>query len=424
MRGAFDRDGWRDMDLGYDFSAGPPDVSHLGTKERLAVMREYRRYKEQGTTFDFEMGPPDVSQLEGEERLAVLRQYRHWKQSKDGAFGPGGVESTQRVLPAGVMCARTDDVPTPRAVMAQQALYAPVPWQQEVPDGGVPALALEQLNVSDAEAASAAAGVRSGAHGSIYTYFERPLTARDSERVPPTATQPEPPPPPTPRTIALMEEAARLEASTGAAGVATGAQNTAWLGAWLDQDTPRNCRRLAPKEGGLTEQRIFATEFAPDESLAEHTAQVHAEQLRARQAAMEAEHAAKLAAVERGPVAGVATQLEQVYAPCAYPPQQGGEWATAESQVVDTEPATPMLPPPPPVPGLPMAPDTVGMSRGAALEAKRAWRLQLSDRPVTAEPSPRSSCNIMAGMSSDYSSRSCARHRPTPRAFTRCSLGP
>ena len=31
-----------------------------------------------------------------------------------------------------------------------------------------------------------AAGVASGAHGSQYTYFERPLTPRDSTRVPPT----------------------------------------------------------------------------------------------------------------------------------------------------------------------------------------------------------------------------------------------
>eukprot|EP00966_Prymnesium_polylepis_P101291 2346105-Prymnesium_polylepis.1 len=65
-----------------DFSQGPPDTTHLSGAERLKVLREYRRWKEQPRALDFSAGPPDVSKMEGAERLAVLRAYRQWQQER------------------------------------------------------------------------------------------------------------------------------------------------------------------------------------------------------------------------------------------------------------------------------------------------------------------------------------------------------
>ena len=41
------------------------------------------------------------------------------------------------------------------------------------------------------------------------------------------------------------EAAMRAEAMEGAAGMQSTANATAWRGAWLDAETPRNCRREA-----------------------------------------------------------------------------------------------------------------------------------------------------------------------------------
>ena len=181
------------MEEYYDYSAGPPDTSGLSRTERLEVMRQYRRYKEQAKVWDFSQGPPDVSELEGEERLNVLRQYRHWKQSQDGAFGVPA-ESVLGIMPAGVQCTRRDDAPTPRLTTAQQASVATAPWLPEHAPAAEEPIPDEYAGVAE-EDLSAAAGVKSGAHGSVYTYFERPLTARDAARVPPTARQEVPPSP-------------------------------------------------------------------------------------------------------------------------------------------------------------------------------------------------------------------------------------
>ena len=292
-----------DYNAYFDFSRGPPDVTGLSTKERLEVMRQYRQYSERAIEFDFTQGPPDVSHLEGTERLNVLRQYRQWQESQKGAFGGHAIEDTLVAPPAGVVATRHDvrfETATPRMGSAHQTSTGGPPWQPALqgPDGA-PYLPIGALSL---EAEEGAAGVKSGAHGSVYTYFERPLTARDAHRVPPTAMQPSPVKPVVSlHEQALAEAAARAEAAAGAAGVSSTAHPTAWLGGWLDGDTPRNCRRLIPvaeKAPGVTEQRVFCPELAPDESLAEATRERRLQLLEARQAHEAAALAAKTAALE------------------------------------------------------------------------------------------------------------------------------
>ena len=71
----------------------------------------------------------------------------------------------------------------------------------------------------------------------------------------------------------------------------------------------------------------------------------------------------------------------------------------------------PMLPPPTPR----EAPDTTGMSRAAALDAKRAWRLQQADptlcgvAPTMHAAAPN---DVVAGNPSEYRSRSVRRVVP------------
>ena len=292
-----------DFSAYFDFSRGPPDVTGLSTKERLEVMRQYRQYSERAIEFDFTQGPPDVSHLEGTERLNVLRQYRQWQESQKGAFGGHAIEDTLVAPPAGVVATRHDvrfETATPRMGSAHQSGTGGPPWQP-APQGpdGAPYLPIGALSL---EAEEGAAGVKSGAHGSVYTYFERPLTARDAHRVPPTAMQPSPVKPVVSlHEQALAEAAARAEAAAGAAGVSSTAHPTAWLGGWLDGDTPRNCRRLiavAEKAPGVTEQRVFCPELAPNESLAEATRERRLQLLEARQAHEAAALAAKTAALE------------------------------------------------------------------------------------------------------------------------------
>lgn len=292
--------------MSFDFSMGPPNVSDLSTRERLEVMREYRRFKEQATTYDFSLGPPDVSNLEGAERLNVLRQYRHWQQSQAGTFGAAGsIEQVAAVPPAGALGVRRDSrdtAPTPRPVpSAHQPSEGAPPWQPTPQQGGhidfMPQVPIDQLSLGADSDLSSAAGVKSGAHGSVYTYFERPLTAKDLQRVPPTAMQPEEPAPPVSQyEMAIAEAQARAEAAEGAAGVSSTSHATAWLGAWLDGETPRNCRKLIEKpekQGGVTEERVFAPHCAPDERLAENTHALRQQMLEARQRQLDQMHAAR-----------------------------------------------------------------------------------------------------------------------------------
>ena len=160
--------------------------------------------------------------------------------------------------------------------------------------------------------ASKTAGLVSGAHGSMYSYFERPITARDSSRVAPTVES-KPADDPSPRRDPAAEAALRAEALEGAAGMQSNAvSTTAWLGAWLEADTPRNCRKLLPKDGAFDETKtnIFAPEAQPDEKQGE-AVKSRIEEMRALRQRQESEAlAAKIAAIETsGPVAGVATAL-------------------------------------------------------------------------------------------------------------------
>ena len=289
------------FEMGTSAEGGPPDVTHLDRAERLEVLRDYRRMTERQRTFDFTRGPPDVAGLEGAERLSVLRSYRQYQQERDGAFGAHGSSevSAAVIQPAGMMCIKRDDatVPTRPASLA--------PWLQppEPPIGSKS----EPLDVSDLAGAigeahagadqlswspggSAAAGVASGAHGSVHTYFERPLTARDSSRVPPTIES-------DPAATSQLESAqlaaqradleaqSRAEALDGAAGRQSASASTAWQGSWLDAETPRNCRRLLRKEGEYeaTSHRIFAPEMESDEAGAEEARQKAKALLLARQ---------------------------------------------------------------------------------------------------------------------------------------------
>ena len=98
-------------------------------------------------------------------------------------------------------------------------------------------------------------------------------------------------------------------------------------------------------------------------------------------------------------------QQEMAYEAGAYEPERVG---------LPPPPVPPMsMPPPPnfapPQPSAPSAPDTVGMNRVAALEAKRAWRMQLADPSVGPPPPSAGSVSDrepIAGMTSEYRSRS------------------
>ena len=384
---------------------GPPDVTHLSKREGLEVLRSYRKQREAAKEYDFSLGPPDVADLEGSERLAVLRKYRQWLQARDEAFeAPPSVSK-----PAGVVNAKKDDAPTPRE--RPQASVAP--WLKD--DAPTP-LNLAPLDISDdapPPTASKSAGLSSGAHGSMYTYFERPVTARDSARVPPTV-QSEETVPPSPRASQLMEAAVRAEAMAGAAGVQSTAGTTAWLGGWLENDTPRNCRRLVPKEDAFeaSSQRIFAPDSQPDEALGQAVKSRAKELLEMRQQKESEVLATKIAQTEAGRIAGVATALaasveeamnSNTPAPVEAPPTPRQTY-TSEYTAASLA-ATGAFPPSTPRTGTEM-PSTVGMSRAAVLEAKRAWRLTLKGESVPSTPRELGTpAGTSAGMSSEYRSR-------------------
>ena len=253
----------------------PPDVSHLSRTERLEVLRAYRLQKETKKKFDFSVGPPDptaLAELEGEERLAILREYRQYVQSRDLEAITMMTKGTA-LAPAGVNRVRRDDAPTPRQTPAPTSAF---PWEQDpLPSPGL-------VDVSDdagpPPAGGVSAGVASGAHGNLHTYFERPRTTRDESRVAPTAESAESGVEPThAATLAAqraeLEAVGRAEALEGAAGRQSVASTTAWQGSWLEAETPRNCRRLLPKDNALeqTTCRIFAPDRAPDDAGAEAT---------------------------------------------------------------------------------------------------------------------------------------------------------
>jgi hypothetical protein len=386
----------------------PPDVTHLPRKEGLEVLRSYRKQREAAKEFDFSQGPPNVTELEGPERLAVLRKYRQWLQAQDEAFEASPLAQK----PAGTTNIKRDDYSqTPR----ERPAASVAPWLKEQ-SPVVPPLDIGDY-VAPPDTAAKSAGLTSGAHGSMYSYFERPITARErTNRVPPTAES-EPVDAPSPRAAQLAEAALREQALEGAAGVqSTAGGSTAWLGAWLENETPRNCRKLLPKDGAFEETKthIFAPQSQPDEA-AGAAAKSKIEQMRAHRQRLEAEAlAAKIAAIESaGPVAGVATALappasqviEQSGAAGEVPtPSVGGlqgqymtEYAAASIEATTGEPA---YPPPTPRSAAAEMPSTVGMSRAAVMEVKKQWRLALKGED--AAPTPRGGAGVVAGMASEY----------------------
>ena len=410
--------------------SGPPDVSHLPREQRLEVLREYRRKQEQKRDYDFAAGPPDISGLEGSERLAVLREYRHYLQTREQTQIAA---MTPAAPPAGVAKTKSDDAPTPRAI---KWMGGPAPYAYMTADGAPAA-----VDISDdapVDESSMAAGVASGAHGSVYTYFERERT--DQERRPNAPTRHESVVPEEEADAVqkamervAIEAQARAEALEGAAGRDSRAMATAWEGSWLESDgTPRHCRKLIPKENNFeaTTARIFAPDKAPDEGVAEATKAKAKELLELRQKMAEEELLMRANEVEVEPTAGVRTVIDPSV-------ETGAAAATGVEGAVEAAVEPPVVPPTvdatemqrshmslamPSTPrmgdsGVPdgamWMPETAGMSRRAALEAKRVWRMQLLGMPVpggATEMAPPATPSGLAGMPSEARSRTVRGH--------------
>ncbi len=369
----------------------------MGREEKMEALRQYRRAREAPPTFDFTQGPPDVSGLEGAERLNVLRQYRQFVTQRDAVTG----EAKSGVPYAGHSHAKKDESPrapgTPRSVApylplpnepvdvsdAVPYVLAAAPYAAVVPEPSVevPAVAAAP------EAPVTAAGVESGAGGSLFTYFERPRTAQATRvNCNQESAAPEPP---TPRTMAAKVTA---EAVEGAAGVlsSVAALSNRGSAAWLDSETPRHTRQLMPREAGLTERRVFAPDIEVDESRAEATKQL-AERLRVQRLEQEqTRQEAQLAAVNAATTAGVQTPLD-VHASADQLGQADAQAGVAPLAV------------PPPAADMIMAPTTVGMSRAAILDARKAWRAQMRG---SGAPPPTPVAASPAGMSSNFRTRS------------------
>ena len=319
----------------YDFSAGLPDTTGMGRAEKLDVLRQYRRWKEEKpATYDFSAGPPDTSGLEGSERLGVLRSYRQWKE--DGqAMSP-----TDRARPAagaaGTMSAQREWIESGddraalvgeehRAVSDERAdvwTRPEEPAEEEPAAEGHGAVEIPPLGP---------AGAASARHTS-HTYFERPPSARvvsPRERAPPPWIGPEPTP--TKRGLAPRP----MTADSGAAGLDSSCMGTKFD--WLE--TERDHKDAEDR----TDARVLGLAMDDTEALpsrAELISTLQAERIAAadtaRQAAMDA---------PPRPVAGVASV-----------PDPLGSYDTITLSA-PTE-----------------APLTAGMSRAKESELKRHWR--------------------------------------------------
>ena len=263
------------------------------------VLRQYRLEKEaQQGQYDFAAGPPDVSTLDGPERLAVLRKYRHWQVERDTA-ALAVATTNDRSLPAGFAVAHRDDADKPAPPKAM-----PLSFDMSAVEQAVPSDENAPTNATPSRPAGPAAGVCSSAQFSQYTYFERPLTARDASRVPPTLET-------DPATVeaeiaqnaklaaerVAVEAHARAEALDGAADRQSAEFNTAWQGSWLESESPRHCRRLMDREDRALEattSRVFAPDLAEDDVKSEAVRKRAAELLAARQHHAAAELQAKV----------------------------------------------------------------------------------------------------------------------------------
>ena len=384
-------------------------MSSLPRAERLEVMRQYRLQREAQKKHDFSQGPPDLSGLRP-ERLAILRQYRQYLQAQDGAFGPNTAvyaAEAARTVPAGLNVARVDDlVSTPRngeTRRRRRGTATPRRHRRRARRGGGGGGCRRAQP-------GMAAGVVSGAHGTMYTYFERPVTARERH----ISAESEPEVAPSPRKSVYVELESRAEALAGAAGRFSTAGTTAWDGAWLENNgtgTPRHCRRLIRKEGDFeaSTQRIFAPELAPDEAKAEANRQLAMEQRAARQRRQADELANKMLEAETGAVAGVATVLEDLSIGADAPPTPRGGAGATNSYLTEYMHAagasTPRGGRGVVRGGGGEMPSTVGLSRRAELEAKKQWRLQLTGMTPGPTAGVAGAPGGIAGMSSEFRSR-------------------
>lgn len=196
------------------FEDGPPDTTALSTAQRIEVMREYRRWKEQPKRADFSKGVPDVSALPRSEQLQVLRDYRAWC---DAQVKPA---SPPPQIAAGARPG-TGSIRNLRAVASAR---------EEELDG--------------------AAGVMSSQREVPANYFERPITARAPAVTPAWAAEPEPPSAPP---------SARVWDASGSAGMRTEERPPSKHG-WIEQTGSHyeTSSRPGTARGVSTEERIFA----------------------------------------------------------------------------------------------------------------------------------------------------------------------
>ena len=204
------------------------------------------------------------------------------------------------------------------------------------------------------------------------------------------------------------------------------------MAAQISDGTPRPCRKLIPKENNFeaTTARIFAPDKAPDEGVAEATKAKAKELLELRQKMAEEELLMRANEVEVEPTAGVRTVIDPSV-------ETGAAAATGVEGAVEAAVEPPVVPPTvdatemqrshmslamPSTPrmgdsGVPdgamWMPETAGMSRRAALEAKRVWRMQLLGMPVpggATEMAPPATPSGLAGMPSEARSRTVRGH--------------
>ena len=205
--------------MAMSFENGPPDTTDLSTAQRIEVMREYRRWKEQPKRVDFATGVPDVSALPRSEQLQVLREYRTWCDAQGKPASPA---------PQTAAGAR----PGTASIRDERAVASPThgATYEEEDDG--------------------AAGVTSSQREVPANYFERPITARAPATTPAWAAEPEPPTaPPT----------ARVWDATGSAGMRTAERPPSQHG-WIEQTSSHyeTSSRPGTAREVRTEQRIFA----------------------------------------------------------------------------------------------------------------------------------------------------------------------
>ena len=205
----------------YRFEDGPPDTTALSTAERIEVMRQYRRWKEQPKRVDFSAGVPDVSELPRGEQLQVLREYRAWREVQAKPASP----SPQTAAGIRVGCVLRDEQAPPNN------------------SPGTP-----RANTNEDAVVGAAGATSQQRQTPLAHYFERPVTAR-APAVTPAWVWDAPAEPEAPSA----PPAAEVWDGTGVAGLHTTQRPPNCFG-WIEQTSsrPGTAREVR------TEQRVFA----------------------------------------------------------------------------------------------------------------------------------------------------------------------